>query len=89
MKSAKITTALFDDWMEIKANGSSVFSGPFPEFTDLLYCDENKKSILEAENIPPFDYGYTINISDMRPMDTKIPAITAANFMNRGHSISY
>ena len=46
--SAKVVHANFDDWLEVKMNGSSVFSGPFEDERYIVLCKSGQPVIENA-----------------------------------------
>lgn len=61
LKSVKIVAANFDDWLEVKVNGSSVFSGPFEDERYILLCKSGKPVIKDVEGTSDL-----LTISDSR-----------------------
>ena len=49
LKSVKVALANFDDWLEVKVNGQSVFSGPFEDERYILLCKSGQPVIKNAE----------------------------------------
>ena len=49
LKSVKIVNANFDDWLEVKVNGRSVFSGPFEDERYILLCKSGNPVIKDVE----------------------------------------
>lgn len=63
LKSVKIVDANFDDWLEVKVNGSSVFSGPFENDRYILLCKLGQPVIKNVEGTNDL---LTINDSRLR-----------------------
>lgn len=61
LTSAKIALANFDDWLEVKINGQSVFSGPFEDDRYILLCKSGRPVIENAEGTSDL-----LTISDAR-----------------------
>lgn len=61
LTSAKITYANFDDWLEVKLNGGSIFSGPFKDERYILLCKSGRPLIENASGTSDL-----LTISDAR-----------------------
>lgn len=61
LASAKIALANFDDWLEVKINGQSVFSGPFEDDRYILLCKSGRPVIENTEGTSDL-----LTISDAR-----------------------